>query len=159
MPDAAALATDFALMANERVRQMAPGLPLAAAGEEPLNMGWGVVLGEAAVGSIGGANLTVLGDAVNVAFRLAGLAGRAGRPPVLVTRGVKEMTRGGSIGGGTLAQLYAGTSLPTRPLTHGTRSSPRSRLSRAGSPMTIPSRTLSLAVWRRWRSVPRSLTG
>jgi adenylate cyclase len=99
MPDAAALATDFALMATERVRQMAPSLPLASAADEPVSMGWGVVLGEAAVGSIAGAQLTVLGDAVNVAFRLAGLAGRAGRPPVLVTRGIKEMPRGGSIGG------------------------------------------------------------
>ena len=36
--------------------------------------------------------VTVLGDATNVAFRLSGLAGRGGRPDVLVTDAVHRAT-------------------------------------------------------------------
>ena len=55
-------------------------------------MGWGVALGPAAVSQLTGMLVTVLGDATNVAFRLSGLAGRDGRPDVLVTDVVHRVT-------------------------------------------------------------------
>jgi class 3 adenylate cyclase len=84
-------AVDFTLAARERVRDLAPILPVRRRDGRPLELGWSVVTGEAAMGSITGVPLTVLGDAVNLAFRLAGLAGREGREPVLVTEAVREL--------------------------------------------------------------------
>ena len=48
--------------------------------------------GPAAVSLLTGMLVTVLGDATNVAFRLSGLAGRDGRPDVLVTDAVHRTT-------------------------------------------------------------------
>jgi len=53
-------------------------------------MGWGVVAGMAAVAPMSRSTDAVIGDAANVAFRLAGLAGRDGRAAVLATRGVQR---------------------------------------------------------------------
>jgi adenylate cyclase len=89
LPDATDLAVAFALAACEQVAELAPTLPLRGPAGEPLRMGWGAVLGDAAV-SLTGAFVTVVGDATNLAFRLAGLAGRQGRAEVLVSRAVAE---------------------------------------------------------------------
>jgi class 3 adenylate cyclase len=51
-------------------------------------MGWGVVQGRAAIAAMTRTVAAVIGDATNVAFRLAGIAGRAGHPAVMVTAGV-----------------------------------------------------------------------
>ena len=61
-------------------------------GGGPVRMGWGVAAGPAAVSQLTGMLVTVLGDATNVAFRLSGLAGRDGRPEVLVTGAVHHAT-------------------------------------------------------------------
>jgi len=58
-------------------------------------MGWGVACGPAAVSLLTGMLVTVLGDATNVAFRLSGLAGRDGRPDVLVTDAVRRAAPAG----------------------------------------------------------------
>ena len=71
---------------------IAAGLDLRDPGGGPLRMGWGVALGPAAVSQLTGMLVTVLGDATNVAFRLSGLAGRDGRPGVLVTDAVHRAT-------------------------------------------------------------------
>jgi adenylate cyclase len=44
-----------------------------------------VARGQAAVSLLTGMLVSVLGDTTNVAFRLSGIAGRDGRPDVLVT--------------------------------------------------------------------------
>lgn len=90
VPAAIDRASDFALAAVDRVAELAPDLTFRAPDGGPMRMGWAVVRGTVAVGSLAGALLTVIGDATNLAFRLAGLAGRDGRPPVLVTTSVKE---------------------------------------------------------------------
>ena len=51
-------------------------------------MGWGVVQGMAALAPMTRSADAVIGDSTNVAFRLAGLAGRHGRAAVMVTSGV-----------------------------------------------------------------------
>jgi adenylate cyclase len=82
VPDAARVATAFAVEAAETVPRIAAGLDLREPGGGPLRMGWGVASGPAAVSRLTGMLVTVLGDATNVAFRLSGLAGRDGRPEV-----------------------------------------------------------------------------
>ncbi|OBI46662.1 adenylate cyclase [Mycobacterium kyorinense] len=87
-PNAAELAVDFALAANELVAQLAPELPLRGPDGSPIHMGWGVVRGMAALAAMTRSVDAVIGDATNVAFRLSGLAGRQGRAAVMVTSGV-----------------------------------------------------------------------
>ncbi|OBG64956.1 adenylate/guanylate cyclase domain-containing protein [Mycobacterium sp. E3339] len=82
------LAIDFALAANRRVEELGPTLPLRSPDGSPIRMGWGVVQGRAAIAAMTRTVTAVIGDATNVAFRLAGIAGRGGRPIVMVTSGV-----------------------------------------------------------------------
>ena len=60
----------------------------AARTASPIHMGWGVVQGMAALAAMTRSADAVIGDATNVAFRLAGLAGRHGRSAVMVTHEV-----------------------------------------------------------------------
>jgi class 3 adenylate cyclase len=85
IPTANELAIDFALAANQRVEELAPTLPLRGPDGSPIRMGWGVVQGRAAIAAMTRTVTAVIGDATNVAFRLAGIAGRAGRPAVMVS--------------------------------------------------------------------------
>jgi class 3 adenylate cyclase len=89
--DGGELAINFALEAVEGVRQLGPMLPIRAPDGNPIRMGWGIVLGDAAVSSLTGSLVSVVGDATNLAFRLSGLAGRDGRPSVLVTAALREL--------------------------------------------------------------------
>ena len=94
-PDAAELAVSFALEAVDGVRQLAPMLKIREPDGAPIYMGWGIVVGEAAVSSMTGALLSVVGDATNLAFRLSGLAARNGRPSVIVTEAVQQQLPSG----------------------------------------------------------------
>jgi adenylate cyclase len=89
-PDAAALAIDYALSANRLVEDLGPELPLRGPDGSPIQMGWGVVKGMAALAAMTRSTDAVIGDAANVAFRLAGLAGRDGRAAVMVTSSVRR---------------------------------------------------------------------
>lgn len=89
-PDAAELAIDFAIAANQLVEELGPELPLRGPDGLPIRMGWGVVVGMTALAAITRSVVTVIGDATNVAFRLAGLAGRDGRAAVMVTSGLRS---------------------------------------------------------------------
>jgi adenylate cyclase len=88
-PDAAERAIDFTLAANRLVEEFGPELPLRDPAGAPIRMGWGVVQGMAALAAMTRSADAVIGDATNVAFRLAGLAGREGRAAVLVTGAVR----------------------------------------------------------------------
>ena len=87
-PDAAERAIDFALAANRLVERFGPELLLRSPDGSPIHMGWGVVQGTAALAAMTRSADAVIGDATNVAFRLAGLAGRHGRAAVMVTTDV-----------------------------------------------------------------------
>ena len=76
---ALANAISFALDSAELTPTL-PGLD-----DAPLRMGWAVTFGEAVAGRPALSRDSIHGDAVNLAFRLASLAGREGRPEVLVT--------------------------------------------------------------------------
>ena len=88
---AAELALDFVIAAAERVAQVAPSLPLHSGDAQPIRMGWGVAHGDAAIGSLTGVLLGVVGDATNLAFRLAGIAGRQGHSEILVADALSEL--------------------------------------------------------------------
>jgi len=94
-PDAVRSAVAFAVEAAEMVPGVAAGLDVRDPGGGPLRMGWGVACGTAAVSLMTGMLVTVLGDATNVAFRLSGIAGRDGRPEVLVTDAVCRSVEAG----------------------------------------------------------------
>lgn len=89
-PDAGERAIDFALAANRLVEELAPRLPLRSPDGSPIRMGWGVVVGMVALAAMTRSVEAVIGDSTNVAFRLAGLAGRHGRASVMVTNGVRR---------------------------------------------------------------------
>lgn len=91
MPDAPTLAVDFALRAVDLVAEVAPSLRLRDPEGQPLRMGWAVVEGRAAISSLTGSLISVVGDAANLAFRLSGVAGRKSRAPVIVTKGVHDL--------------------------------------------------------------------
>ena len=90
LPHADELAVDFALAANQRVCELGPQLAVQGHDGSPIHMGWGVVQGSAALAAMTRSVEAVIGDATNVAFRLAGLAGRDGRAPVMVTGAVHD---------------------------------------------------------------------
>jgi class 3 adenylate cyclase len=80
----AGAAVAFAVAAAALVPRRAEALALRAADGTPLRMGWGVTLGAASSARPSPASEALHGDAVNLAFRLSGLAARDGHAPVLV---------------------------------------------------------------------------
>ncbi|SPM40529.1 adenylate/guanylate cyclase domain-containing protein, partial [Mycobacterium numidiamassiliense] len=87
-PQANELGIDFALAANQRVERVGGELPFRQEDGSPIQMGWGVVQGKAALTAMARMSEAVLGDTTNLAFRLSGIAGRSGRAPVMVTDAV-----------------------------------------------------------------------
>jgi adenylate cyclase len=83
-PAAPADAISFALAAHELVQARAAQLAIGLDDGVGLRMGWAVTLGDAGVGRHSPAREAIHGDAINLAFRLAAMAAREGRPPVLV---------------------------------------------------------------------------
>ncbi|HYG94515.1 MAG TPA: adenylate/guanylate cyclase domain-containing protein [Nocardioides sp.] len=80
-PDQAAVRC--AVACHRAAIEVAPILPLRDLAGRPLAMGWAVTTGPVAASRPSGGREALLGDAVVLAFRLAGAAGREGRPPVL----------------------------------------------------------------------------
>lgn len=83
-PDAVGDAVRCALAAADAVAELSPGIDVRDAEDRPVRMGWAVTLGTVAVSHPSPGRDSVHGDAVNLAFRVAGLAGRDGRADVLV---------------------------------------------------------------------------
>ena len=90
IPNGADLAVEFALAASDVVERIGGDLPIRAPDGAPVRMGWAVVMGEAAVSTMTRALMSVVGDATNLAFRLAGLAAREGRAPVIAAEKVHD---------------------------------------------------------------------
>ena len=85
VPNAPELAIEFVVAAAQRLEEIAPSIAFRGLDGGTLRLGWGVAHGDAAVSSLTGVLLGVVGDAANLAFRLSGLAARQGRSDVLVT--------------------------------------------------------------------------
>jgi class 3 adenylate cyclase len=89
-PLAATNALNFALVANARVTEWTAEFELRYADGTPLRMGWAVTMGPVTMQLMPGSVVMVLGDAVNVGFRIASIAGREHRASILATQLVKE---------------------------------------------------------------------
>ena len=84
VPNAPRLALDFVVAALARLDDVSSTLALRSVDGGAIRMGWGLARGQAAMSSLTGALLGVVGDAANLAFRLSSLAARQGRGDVLV---------------------------------------------------------------------------
>jgi adenylate cyclase len=132
-PDAAELGIDFALAANRLIEDLGPELPLRDPDGSPIHMGWGVAKGIAARAAMTRSADAVIGDATNVAFRLAGLAGRHGRAAVMATNDVRR-TVGSQFrwGAGELVEIKGRRGMETVFPVIGRKSCRTGRPSRAG---------------------------
>jgi class 3 adenylate cyclase len=90
-PDAVQEAIRFAIAADALVTAVAESLEVRNADGGPLRWGWAVTHGEAVMSRPSAGQATALGDAVNLAFRLAGLAARDGRPSILACAETAEL--------------------------------------------------------------------
>jgi class 3 adenylate cyclase len=77
-------------------------------------MGWAVTFGEAVAGRPALSRDSIHGDAVNLAFRLASLAGREGLPEVLVTSDVVNGAPGAAVFGPVDELNVKGRAAPVR---------------------------------------------
>jgi class 3 adenylate cyclase len=90
-PTGVADATRCATAATEVAAAHAAELALRGDDGLPIRMGWAVTVGDVAVGRTSPSKIAVFGDAVNLAFRLSGIAGRDDMPAVLLTDEVAAM--------------------------------------------------------------------
>lgn len=93
-PDAAASAVQCALDCARYAAEAATLAPLRYEDGGALRFGWAVTAGSVATSHPSPARVTVHGDPVNLAFRLAGRAGREEVAPILVGVEVAEMAPG-----------------------------------------------------------------
>jgi class 3 adenylate cyclase len=95
-PDPLALenALAFVIEAAPLVTEVAASLETRYADGSPMRMGWAVTIGSVVIHMMPGSVVMVLGDTVNVGFRLSSIAGREGRDTILVTDDVRKLAKG-----------------------------------------------------------------
>ena len=93
-PEAAVNALRFALAAEKLVSECTANYELRYADGTPLRMAWGATMGPVVMQLMPGSVVMVLGDAVNLGFRISSIAGREGRPNVLATEMVRQAGEG-----------------------------------------------------------------
>jgi adenylate cyclase len=93
-PAAAVNALNFALAADKLVSETTADFELRYADGTPLKMGWAASMGPVTMQLMPGSVVMVLGDAVNVAFRIASISGREARPNILATQLVRDAADG-----------------------------------------------------------------
>ncbi len=93
-PAAAVNALRFALAADKLASECTAGFELRYADGTPLRMGWGATMGPVVMQLMPGSVVMVLGDAVNLGFRISSIAGREGRPNILATESVRQAAKG-----------------------------------------------------------------
>lgn len=89
--DAADAAVRCAIAVHRFAVEAAPLAAVRYEDGEPMRFGWAVTTGDVATSHPSPARMTVHGDAVNLAFRLAGLAARSDVSPILVDTGVVDL--------------------------------------------------------------------
>jgi class 3 adenylate cyclase len=93
-PAAAVNALNFTLSAAACVLETAPSLELRYADGSPLRMGWAASMGPVIMRLMPGSVVMVIGDAVNLGFRISAIAGREERPTILATQAVRDAAEG-----------------------------------------------------------------
>lgn len=89
-PRVATSAVHCAVELHRYATEAATQAPLRDESGQPIRFGWAVTAGNVATSHPSPARVSVHGDAVNLAFRLAGLAGRGAVAPILVQAAVAE---------------------------------------------------------------------
>lgn len=93
-PQAAVHALEFALAADRLVSETTAGFELRYADGTPLRMGWAVTMGPVTMQLMPGSVVIMLGDIVNLAFRISGIAGREHRPKIIAAENVRQAAEG-----------------------------------------------------------------
>ena len=93
-PDGVDKAVGFALEAAACADRSTATFQLRYEDQSPLRMGWAVTTGPVVIHLMPGSVVMAIGDWVNIAFRIASISGREGRPAILATESVREATRG-----------------------------------------------------------------
>lgn len=112
--DSAAHAVRCALAAHRQVGILAPDLGLRSVDGQPIRMGWGVTSGAVSTARPAPGREALLGDTVVLAFRLSGIAGRNGQPPVLVTEETATRAAGAAEYGDVAELTVKGRTAPAR---------------------------------------------
>ncbi len=94
VPDAPTRAIGFARAATQLVGRLGSLTDDRIPGGVPLELGWAVGVGPVSMNAAPGFGTAVVGDAANVVFRVASLAGRDGRAEVLVTTELADLADG-----------------------------------------------------------------
>jgi adenylate cyclase len=89
-PAAATNALKFALEADKLVTECTADFELRNVDGTALRMGWGATMGPVVMQLMPGSVVMVLGDAVNLGFRISSIAGREHRPKILATESVRQ---------------------------------------------------------------------
>ena len=113
-PDAIPEAIRFALAADALVAATTDTLAVRGGDGGPLRLGWAVTHGEAVMSRPSPGQAAALGDAVNLAFRLAGVASREGRPPILAFADTAERAAGAAAYGEPFELEIKGRTAPAR---------------------------------------------
>lgn len=118
-PSAAADAIKCAFAAERYVIEAAARFPLRYEDESPVRLGWALTTGRLATSHPTPARVSVRGDAVNLAFRLAGVANRADAAAILVESAVTELAPDAASFGEPFSLTVKGRRTPTevRPAT------------------------------------------
>jgi len=93
-PAAATNALRFALEADAVVTACTADFELRNVDGTALRMGWGATMGPVVMQLMPGSVVMVLGDAVNLGFRISSIAAREGRPKILATELVRQAADG-----------------------------------------------------------------
>ena len=113
-PGAAASAISCVVAAHQYASEAATLTPVRYEDGESIRIGWSVTSGAVATSHPSPARMTVHGDAVNLAFRLAGLAGRAEIAPILVDAEVAEVAVAAATFGEPFEVTVKGRHAPAR---------------------------------------------
>ena len=93
-PQAVEHALAFVQEAAPLVDDVARSLQITYADGTPMRMGWAMTMGSVVVHMMPGSVVMMLGDTVNVGFRISSIAGREGRPVVLVSQAIRDQATG-----------------------------------------------------------------
>jgi class 3 adenylate cyclase len=113
-PNAPDAAVRCAIAAHTFASEAATLAPVRYEDGAPLRFGWSVTMGAIATSHPSPARLAVHGDAVNLAFRLAGVAGRGELAPILIDSTVVELARETAAYGEEFSLQVKGRQTPAR---------------------------------------------
>jgi class 3 adenylate cyclase len=93
-PEAVEHALSFVAQAARVVDEVTASLEMRYADGTAMRMGWAVTTGSVVVHMMPGSVVMMLGDTVNLGFRISSIAGRGERPTILVGQAIRDLAAG-----------------------------------------------------------------